>query len=41
MSSTLSAAAVPSTNNRTPCGRFAKNNAGGPGNPFARQDGGR
>jgi hypothetical protein len=37
MSSTLSAEAVPSTTARETSGRFAKNNPGGPGNPFARQ----
>ncbi len=37
MSSTLSAEAVPSTTYRATGGRFAKNNPGGPGNPFARQ----
>src|SRR5260370_17926270 len=37
MSSTLSAEAVPSTPDRATAGRFAKNNPGGPGNPFARQ----
>ncbi len=37
MSSTLSAEAVPTTNDRATGGRFAKNNPGGPGNPFARQ----
>jgi hypothetical protein len=37
MSSTLSAAAIPSTTDRATGGRFAKNNPGGPGNPFARQ----
>ena len=36
MSSTLFAEAIP-TNDRTIGGRFAKNNPGGPGNPFARQ----
>src|SRR5271169_4031603 len=37
MSSTISADAVPSTTARATDGRFAKNNPGGPGNPFARQ----
>ena len=37
MSATLSAEAVPSTTDRAPGGRFAAGNAGGPGNPFARQ----
>jgi hypothetical protein len=37
MSSTLSAEAVPTTNNRATGGRFAVGNPGGPGNPFARQ----
>jgi hypothetical protein len=36
MSSTLSAEGVPTTG-RASGGRFAKNNPGGPGNPFARQ----
>jgi hypothetical protein len=39
MSSTFSAEAVSSTTNRAPSGRFAENNPGGPGNPFARQTG--
>jgi hypothetical protein len=37
MSSTHSAEAVPYTTDRATGGRFAKNNPGGPGNPFARQ----
>ena len=37
MSSTLFADAVPSSSDRATGGRFAKNNPGGPGNPFARQ----
>ena len=37
MSSILSAEAVPFTNDRASDGRFARNNPGGPGNPFARQ----
>jgi hypothetical protein len=37
MSTTTSAEAIPSTTDRAPGGRFAKNNPGGPGNPFARQ----
>src|SRR4029077_638359 len=37
VNNTLSAEAVPSTNDRATGGRFAKNNPGGPGNPFARQ----
>ena len=37
MSSTTATEAVPSTNVRATGGRFAKNNPGGPGNPFARQ----
>jgi hypothetical protein len=37
MSSTFSPEAVPSTTARETSGRFAKNNLGGPGNPFARQ----
>src|SRR5580692_9949698 len=37
MTSTLSPEAVPSTTDRATGGRFAKNNPGGPGNPFARQ----
>jgi len=37
MSSTTSAEAVPCTHDRATGGRFAKNNSGGPGNPFARQ----
>ena len=36
MNSTLSPEAVPSSD-RAPNGRFAQNNPGGPGNPFARQ----
>jgi hypothetical protein len=37
MNSTTSPETVPSINDRAPGGRFAKGNAGGPGNPFARQ----
>jgi hypothetical protein len=37
MSSTLSPDAIPSTSDCAPGGRFAKGNAGGPGNPFARK----
>ena len=37
MSDTISAEAVPTTTDRATGGRFAKNNPGGPGNPFARQ----
>src|SRR5580692_7004433 len=37
MTDTISADAVPSTTARATDGRFAKNNPGGPGNPFARQ----
>jgi hypothetical protein len=37
MSSTFSAEAVPTTNDRATSGRFAVGNPGGPGNPLARQ----
>ena len=37
MSSTLSPQTIPSNSDSTPRGRFAKGNAGGPRNPFARQ----
>jgi hypothetical protein len=37
MSSTLIFEAVSATTDRVPGGRSAKGNAGGPGNPFARQ----